>query len=212
MAVGFLIFFAVLVWLGRDGQFLTLFAAVICTVATRASDLVILNFGAEGLKAELKRVVQEAQVTIEEFHRFAFAIGGVALDQLFAEGRYGSRTRRQKALQGDEILKVLEASGVDKERLDRLRAIEYRYNHFDYVSEIFKAISKKHTPEWNEALNEYRDAHRGIGQEAGPDELETLIKGHDRWDADVAELMSDYRHYQQTKEHRRPDVWFSLRK
>lgn len=200
-AILLLAFFVYLVATNSEGQFVTLLATVIALVGSRASDIISLNLSAQGLSAELKQQIDEAQATLTELQNFAKSWATLTTEIIYGSGRFGGMSKKTRAAMDAEVRKTLTAMGVEPDSV--IDSVANKYHHFDYYHAVFKAGPVEYDPAWNDARDAHSTAHQGIGNEAGPDEVEALFKAHNRLTPEVTEALADYRHFERTGKHRR---------
>ncbi|WP_137137227.1 hypothetical protein [Rhizobium sp. FKY42] len=196
--------FVYLVLAGKDGQFLMLLAALVALLGSRVDDIVSLQFGAQGVSTELERKIQEAQATITELQALATTWASLSAELIYGSGRWGGMSRGTKRELIAQISKTLETVGVNAD--DVVSKVRYKYDHFDYAHAVFAAGPSHSDAAWNEALKAHSATHKGIGNEAGPDELEEMFRSHQRLTDEVREALEDYRFYERTKQHRRSEI------
>lgn len=208
MTVAFLGLFAYLLFEGRDGQLLSILAALVSLLGSRMREVFRFKFSATGIEAEMRSLIDEAKATLEQLHLLAINQSKILLESVQAAGRWGGgSTRKDKELMRANILATLEKLGVESEKIDEVLAVERRYVHFDYCSAVTHDLERRLTQENKAAWSDFfSDSKRkGIGFEPGPDELEAFLQGVSLLDDEVTERLEDYRHYDKTSTHRRPD-------
>lgn len=202
--------FAFLVVDDREGQLLALIAAVSCLLLSRLGDIVSFSVGADGMKSEFEKRIDQAEVKLDQLQELAIAWAKDSTSSNFSAGRWGGgSTRREKDEKLRSTLTTLEKLGVDQKERNAVSEIAFRWDYFDYSSYVMDAVSQEATAEWNRALNERAANASGPEIEASPDELEAFLKKHNRINDEVSERLEDYRHYKRMKSHRRPSVWYS---
>lgn len=192
---------------GRDGSFLALVASVACLFGTRVAEIVAFKLGLTGLETELRDAIHEAEVTFEQFNELAGSWAKVALQQVYAEGRFGGMPRSDRRILRDRIFNALAGMDVSEQEMEAMKQIEYRYTHFDYAQYVLDVAVGLDTWEWNKDSHDFNNAHQGMGNEPSPDQIEELLRRHLRLNPEVEARLADYRHYEEFREHRRPAIW-----
>jgi hypothetical protein len=208
MTVAFLGLFAYLLFNGRDGQLLSIVAALVSLIAPRMKDVLSFKISATGIEAEMRSLIDEAKATVEQLHLLAISQSKILLESVHAAGRWGGgSTWEDKKLMRANILATLEKLGVESEKIDEVLSVERRYVHFDYshavTHDLHSRLSQENMATWNDFFSPRK--RKGIGFEPGPDELETFLQGVGLLDDEVRERLEDYRHYDRTNSHRRRD-------
>lgn len=198
-----LLFFSYLVFAEKDGQFLTLLAALVALIGSRFHEIKSLQFGPQGVSTELEKKIQEAQATIQELQALATTWAALSAELIYGSGRWGGMSRETKRVLLGDIKRTLDAIGVQAD--DVVGTVSYKYDHFDYAHAVFAAGPSHADPAWDEALKSHSSAHHGIGNEAGPDELQEMFQSHQRLTEEVSEALEDYRYFEQTRQHRRSE-------
>jgi hypothetical protein len=212
MAVAFLGLFAYLLFYGRDGQLLSILAALVSLLGSRMREVLRFKFSATGFEAEMRSLIDEAKVTLEQLHLLAINQSKILLESVQAAGRWGGgSTRKDKELMRENILMTLKKLDVEPDKIAEVLAVERRYVHFDYCQAVTRNLRRSETNReaWDGFFSD--DKRKGIGFEPSPDELEAFLVSADLVDDEVRELLSDYRHYDRTSTHRRPDNAISQR-
>lgn len=201
--------FTYLVFEQKDGQLLTLLAAVFCVIGTRIADIIKFKLSAGGLEAEMKSVLKDAEVTIKQLHLLVEEFSKVTLESIQAEGRYGGGTTMQKKdAKRAAIILTLEKLGVSSERIAQIIAVEHPYIRFDYYGYIFRNFGRDFPSDKRVKLNEFSAKYnQGIGHEPSPQVIEDFLKSIDELKGEPAEWLEDYKYFLKHEEHRRPDKW-----
>lgn len=209
VGIGLIVLFSWLIVEDKDGQFLALLAAAVCFLVPFFERLVRIKISAVGLEAELKDMIEDARVTIEQLQQLAVGQAKVSLESVHGAGRYGggsSKDRRWKMR--DELLDALRKIGVSDDQLDEVIGVEYRYVKFDDFSELRSVMSKfipqEYKADWKKFLSDV--SVNGIEHERTPSEMSNLIKKYSIDSEEVVEALEDYRIYYDTKTHRRPNA------
>jgi hypothetical protein len=206
MAVTFLGLFAYLLFQGRDGQLLSILAALVSLLGSRMREVLKFKFSATGIEAEMRSLIDEAKATLEQLHLLAINQSKILLESVQAAGRWGGgSTQKDKELMRTNILMTLKKLGVEPDKIAEVLAVEHRYVHFDYYLAVTRNLrpSETNRSAWDDFFS--HDKRKGIGFEPSPDELEAFLVSVELVDDEVKEFLVDYRHYDRTSTHRRPD-------
>lgn len=206
IAVGFLGLFAYLVLQGSDGQWPSILAAVVALIGAKMNDLLKIKLSPAGIEAEMRSLIDEAKVTLEQLHLLAINQSKILLESVQSAGRWGGgATQKDKELMRDSIVATLNKLGVGNDKIAEVLSVERRYVHFDYAHAVTRSLSEKLAGDKKTAWNDFFSKRQGIGFEPGPDELESFLESVDLLDQDIKERLEDYRYYDRTSTHRQPD-------
>jgi hypothetical protein len=206
MAVAFLGLFAYLLFESRDGQLLSILAALVSLLGSRMREVLKFKFSATGIEAEMRSLIDEAKATLEQLHLLAISQSKILLESVQAAGRWGGgSTQKDKELMRTNIIMTLQKLGVASDKIAEVLAVERRYVHFDYYLAVTHGLRPSDTnrPAWDAFFS--HDKRKGIGYEPSPDELEAFLISIGLVDDKVKEFLLDYRHYDKTNTHRRSD-------
>lgn len=206
-SVAFLIITAYLLLSEKDGVSLALVAAALCVISSRVADFQSFDFGLTGVKAQMRATISEAQATIGELRELASVWAQVSTEEILGSGRWGGSSRQSQVDKIERIKALLTQLGVnDHSSLDDAL---YRFNHFDYAQDVFRACATGGFSEnYNEVAGAYNAEYEGIGNEATALQLESLLTEGRILTADAKEVLEDFKHYEEHRTHRRPAVWF----
>lgn len=197
IAVLFLGLFAYLLVNGRDGQILSLVAALVCILAARFADIVSFSIGTDGLKADLTKRIREAEVTLEQFQKLSVTWARIALEHLHGS-RYTNKIRyRDIAGFTEEIRQALHG---DADGLNLVNETTYRWDCFHYSQELIQpAIREMDSNVVFAFLKPFQDA----GNNPASSEWQEFVRQQALGGTDLLEALEDLRFYEQNRRHRR---------
>src|SRR3982751_1202396 len=142
-AFGFLLMLGYVVLFGANGDWaatgragVAFLGAALCALAGNADRFESLKASVSGIEAktrEVTRVVEEARVTLREFHVLAEMTASQLIEMMAAAGRFGGGAEsRIKDKQRDRILKTLRTIGVSKEAIQRVNSSDRYWILTDY--------------------------------------------------------------------------------
>jgi hypothetical protein len=205
-ALLFLVLFGILLVSDKGNAFQALIAAAICLLGTRFDQVAGFKLGLTGIEAKLNEAVRRAEVTIEQFHSLAQTWADIALQQQYAGGRIGIDRAAQRRRR-DQIVDALHEMGLSQDQTDRLHSAEREWTLWDHVQYVLTATKPTDAAAYNEALIAFYKIHKGPQNRPSAEQLATLLASGGWINAEVGERLADFRHYEQTKQHRRPQVW-----
>jgi hypothetical protein len=91
---------------------------------------------ATGISAKTKRIVRQAQDTLEELRSLATIVSKVQISLLARQGRIGGYDQKAQEALRAEIFKILDRIGVDKAEHDEILSDVHKLDQMDYVHEI----------------------------------------------------------------------------
>lgn len=206
LAVAFLGLFAYLLFESREGQLLSILAALVALLGSRMKDVLKFKFSATGIEAEMQSLLDEAKATVTQLHLLAVNQAKILLESVQAAGRWGGGSSRQdKERMRTTVVETLTRLGVERSQIEEVLAVERRYVHFDYAHAVTHDLkpTQDKIADWNDFFSDRK--RKGIGSEPKPDELEAFLDSIGLLDWELKERLDDYRHYDQTGSHRRPD-------
>jgi len=165
---------------------------------------------ATGIEAELRAAIDEAHVTIEEFRALSILSAEVMLSFLNRQGRWGggySKTERNKLM--EHILETMRVMKMPEDKIEKAMKDCYLCDEFDYASWVMNGIKRPTDTDGSSAELWYRLKRGGIEQKLNPAEVELLLKEQGVTDKEAWDRLEDYKHYCQTRQHRRPELWFA---
>ncbi len=161
-----------------------------------------------GFEAELKKAVEQAYATTSSLKGLAGALTHAVLGVVAGEGRWGGMGLKRKFELRDSSDAALKTLGLDDSEIRQTHELFNDYLTWDHGSAIANAISKhpKVDNEIRTDLNKLSDYN--TLSVAAPEEFSALLKKHQISDLEIEELITDFRHFKNTKALRRPEKWF----
>lgn len=189
------------------GPFVAVMAAAICLFFGNLDHFESVEVALSGFKAktrELQGVIDDAKATVTSLHELAVTTAALQVDLLASEGRWGGPTTiLHKDEQKAQLLARLKALGLTGKELAQVETADRHWVLLDYAVAVLKPLNDANDPQKGA---EYTKAFYGL-EPPTPDECERLLAQFNVADAEIKELLSDYRYYFQTNKQRRPDVW-----
>lgn len=179
----------------------------LCLLAPRLKDLVKLEVGVASIKAEMAQAVADARATVEQLHLLAAELGKQIVRSAQAEGRWGGRSRKERAQVTTDTAEALRKLGMNEPAVREVIAVERPFLLFDYAGwaeSSVKPAGRAETDKWNEF---FARRSAGIGSEPSPEALRQFLQQLSGFSAETEERLQDYEYYFQSGMHRRPDVW-----
>ncbi len=198
-AFGFLTMFGYLTFYGADGALSSLVAASVCMLAIRLTDIKVFALGKEGLRTELERTIEEAQVTIVEFRKMAELWAGIASEHAFASTMMRGLTRGQADEYALRISGFLKEIG-SKAGADQVTNVARRYWLEVYNYRVVSALMEaKQNTEWRTKITDFSKLIRSSA------EWSDFVMRLDLADTVVQDAIEDLAHYERQMAHRRPE-------
>ena len=210
-AVAVIAFFAA-IYFGTKGASWNMFLfAALFLVFGNLDRVEEFRIGKEGLATktrELTETIKEAKSTINELQLLAVLLAKTTLSSVQMAGRMGGFQDDKKEAIKNETIDVLRKIGVSEDQIAEALSDWYPYVEFDYASSILGgSYILQDVPPEHRAAQEKLIKRVGIAGRPTPDQIAEFFKNAGILTEQRKELIEDYRHYVQHREHRRPDVW-----
>lgn len=192
-----------------QAMWLMVVMAVVFLLFANLDKISKFKFNKTGVEAETREIVKEAKSTIKELQDLSKIMALSTLGLVKRSGRWGGYSYDDKEKIKEETLSVLKKVGISDEECEKIinESKWHKYTEVDYVhyilggSEIPKALPHERIPEWKSLR------HRDLEHLATPEELTQFFEQIKLLNAEVKELINDYRYYIEYRKQRRPDIW-----
>ena len=195
-------------------------------VAAGAISIAFLNidriqrFKGAGFEAEMKQAVEQAHATVEQLRTLAAASAESTLTTLMAGNFMGGITLSTRLDLHDRLIKSLEEIGVQTAQIEEAErmwkkgvgAVYHRGIHHYLEGRTQKNhINSNADPAVLEAAKQFQDLLKFEKWEAPSSiAMKSFIQGKNLMSPELAELISDYSHFEQCGKIRRRDVFVEL--
>jgi hypothetical protein len=180
----------------------------------------IQRFKGAGFEAEMRQAVEQAHATVEQLRTLAAASAESTLTTLMAGNFMGGTTLSTRLDLHDRLIKSLEDIGVPQPQIDEAErmwkkgvgAVYHRGIHHCLEGRTQKNnINLNADPAVLEASKQFQDLLKFENWEApSSSAMTTFIEGKNLMSPELAELLSDYSHFEQTGKIKRRDVFVTL--
>ena len=188
-----------------------LLAGLLITIAN-ADRIVRVKAGTGGLEAETRALVDKAVATLDQLRAvLKIAVRG-NLSLVQRAGRWGGFSVDEKERIRKGSLAALELLDVPKHEREEMFREWNMVNRFDYAHIVLGGHKIPDEIVSNQALQKEWSAMRDGGFERFPTsaQVDDFLRRAGMLTSERAELLEDYRHYEKTGEHRRPEVWKAM--
>lgn len=218
-AFGFLVVLGYVILFGAPGDWaatgragVAFLAAATCMLVGNADRFETLKASISGIEAktrEVAKVVEEARVTLKEFHVLAEMTASLLIEMTAASGRFGGSSSADTEQRRSRILSTLKAIGASGDSIRRADSADKHWVSIDYGFGVFGLISasEKCSPELKKLAADLRDELGSTGVHPGVEAFENILQAAPCDDDEVVNLIKDFRYYVETGTHRRPAVW-----
>jgi hypothetical protein len=191
-------------------------SATICALVGNLDKFEFLKASIWGIEAktrELKDVVDEARVTLKEFHTLSEMIGGLLIELMAGAGRWGGNSSQYDWQRRQRVLDTLAAIGLTEDAVRRLSASDSHWVKIDYSLAIFGAIDKAKSvsPDLKAAAKDMLKKWNDEDFRPTPDDCDVMLKEHKCNESRVLDTVEDFRYFSEHEEHRRLDFWLNRR-
>jgi hypothetical protein len=185
-----------------------LLAGALCAVISYVDRLTSLSFGASGLKAELRAAIDDANATVSQLHELGAQMGTVMVNMLSTAGLWASDQsfKNQDRLKA-QILQGLAGLDLAPSRLAEVSRADKVQVARNYVAGILAQTTRAAGPTSRQKVVEYQRTFAEGPAAPGSEEVGTFVNSFAVSDPIIADLLADYRYYEEHGQHRRPAVW-----
>lgn len=159
------------------------------------------------IEAELRDTVKEAHATIQHLRSIALVLGETALWQASKTGRFWNPDTDEKVLEIQEkVFDVFDQLGLSDEEKEHAARDVRRITRIDFAIALAGGSTIKYTP-----IDMKHERSQLLEGDPNPDSLRAFLEkagqlGPDA-DPELESILADFKHYCETGEHRRWDVF-----
>ena len=162
--------------------------------------------GLGGIEAELRETIKEAKDVLAATKKVAIMAAKTELSLTVRSGRIGGYDEREKEERKNAVLSSLQQLQVDAEEVGDILLEANKFTIFDYAMSILgnhipNEFPKDKIAQWKELR------HLDLDNPASPEQLREFFTSIGKLNDEVEEIIQDYEHYLERKEHRRFEVW-----
>jgi hypothetical protein len=155
------------------------------------------------LRARLRKSIDEANATVQQLRSFALALGEASLTDLMAGNFFASMPLRQRFAMHDIIKRSLFDLGLSDADIQKASANWNKGVAITYHRAIGKIFPKEADAKIRNEFNAMLKFEEWQAPTA--EALDTFLQHHGLMTDEAAAWISDYRHFERTKEIRRFD-------
>ena len=180
-------------------------AGLIFMISSRLDEVVEIGFGS--FKTKLERRVRDVEEAMDAVRYLAKASARNALNAVQYTGRMGGFTEQQKVHFLLDTRRLLRDLGISAEEAQELENDWHDAVEFDYASwatggdQVPNDLPHDLMPAWKNLRK------GGIANRASPEEIRSFFRDADLLTLERKEILLDYEHYLETREHRREKAW-----
>ncbi len=214
VVVASIIFFFLFLYLllnGDDtGKYVTVGVLFVFTIlATRLEDITKVTLSATGLAADLREKLRETEATLAQLQHMAELFSRLIIGQIGSAGRIGGMNAAQQRDHLAQIESGLKEINVPAERVEEIMSAQDLYYNFDYYHWVTRCISNSQDERVKSAVAEFKNKYpdNGVGSQPTPAQVEDFLQENGWLKGELAERLSDWKHYSTTRSHRRFEEW-----
>ncbi len=206
LIVGFLIIIVPVTLLGfwgkKNGMWLIVLAGA--TVLTFANIEKIQRFKIAGFEAEMKKVVQEANATIEQLRSVATTSARATITSLMADNFIDDFTLKNQLELHDQLISNLEKIGASKQQIGEADEMWKRGVGVIYHRGIGNKLDSPTAQEFQGLLklDDWKAPTSG--------EIEKFIESKGLMNQELKDLIDEYKYFESTGTIRRKELFFEL--
>lgn len=206
LIVGFLIIIVPVTlfgfWGKKTGMWLIVVAGA--TVLTFANIDKIQRFKIAGIEAEMKKVVHEANATIEQLRNVATTSARATITSLMADNFIDAIALKDRLELHDQLISNLEKIGVSKQQIEEADEMWKRGVGVIYHRGIRAKLDRSASQEFQGLLkfDEWKAPSSG--------EIEKFIESKGLMNQELKDLIDEYKYFESTGTIRRKELFFEL--
>jgi hypothetical protein len=189
-------------------------AAVFCALMGNPDRFQSMKFSLSGVETKAREVIQQAEVSQQQFRKLAAMTGELIVELDASSGRWYSGNPAFRIARKTELLTTLKSLGLTDTELQAVKAADKKWVIIDYIGMIIQyetAAIPNSESNRQEALRAVVADFTGNGIEQmitiTPEKLRTSAEKLGVLTDNVQGLITDLDYYLKTGEHRRPEVW-----
>ena len=195
-----------------DVMWISTVLAILLLLAANADRVSKIRAGMSGFEAETREVISEARDAIKELRLVGKLAGETTLSLVMRAGRFGGFSYDEKERARQVTSDALRQLGVRTEEIEEIFREWHTVTRFDYAYHLLGGAQMPPAvqlmPPFIQEWTELRSG--GLSRIASPDDVERFLTKVGLLNNEAKELLEDYRYYERSKQHRRPEVWRSL--
>jgi hypothetical protein len=211
VSLGFLGLGAYFLVLNNDGSTSAFVVGVTVLLLTRLSEIEKFDFGLAGVKAEMRKAVDDAKASVAQLHDLAEVVSSMLVREIVSSGRWGGITPIKQRDMVDELIAGLRKTGLASERIEKIVALKEPWDHFDYAHWVWREADRLLPPEREQLRRDFTEPllNKGLGYEPDAEAFATFVASAGLKSPELQQRLEDFRHYEQQKTHRRPTAWYN---